>query len=365
MARFSPLNTHTQGPEGLIGLINWRDIIADILCISNDYTPPPPHPLACFYSWLWLHPLILSCFSPLSYSPACFNSWLQPLLLSCLISFMVTSSPTPLLALFMVTPSPTLLLAFIHGYTLPYSPAYFYSCLHTLLFSCLLLFMFTHSPTLLLTFIHVYTLSYSPACFYSCLHTLLLSCLLLFMVKPSPPLLLTFIHGYKLSYSPACFYSWLHPLLLSCLRLFIVTPSPPLLLSFIHSYSLTYSPAFFSLWLHPLLLSAFFLLMITFYDGYTPPSSPAFYLLLFCFLSVDFTPSFSSTSISLLMNTPPSFSHAFSLMRFTHSISSHFFPLILNPLFPFYLSIDEYTPSFCQAFSLMRFLCYLSVDDID
>ncbi len=82
MARFSPLNTHTQGPEGLIGLINWLDIIAGILCISNDYTPPPTLLLAFIYGYGYT----------VSYSPASL-------------------------------PSPTLLLTFIHGYSLSYSPA--------------------------------------------------------------------------------------------------------------------------------------------------------------------------------------------------------------------------------------------------
>jgi hypothetical protein len=158
----------------------------------------------------------------------------------------------------MVTPSPTLLFAFIHVYTLSYSPACFYSWLNPLLLSCLLLFMGKPSPALLLAFIYGFTLSYSPACFSSWLHPLLLSCLLLFMVTPSPTLLFAFINVYSLSYSPAClyswlnpppslacFYSWLHPLLLSCLLLFMVTHSPTLRLPFIHVYTLSYSPACF------------------------------------------------------------------------------------------------------------------------
>ncbi len=170
----------------------------------------------------------------------------------------------------MVTPSPTLLLAFSHGYALSYSPAWFYLWLHSLLLSCLLLVMVTPSPTLLLAFIHGNTLP-----------------------------LLAYIHGYTLSHSPTCFYSWF-------------TPPPTLLLAFIHGYTplsclLTCTDYLF--WsnsmmtivqytLPPLLLSisyasAFFVLMI----AHTPLLSHIFLMMI--------KPSLSSTSISLLIDTPP------------------------------------------------------------
>ncbi len=128
--------------------------------------------------------------------------------------------------------------------------------------------MVTPSPTLLLAFSHGYALSYSPAWFYSWLHSLLLSCLLLVMVTPSPTLLLAFIHGYTLSYSPAFFYSWstflvfflpwLHPLLFYAFFLLMITVLAPAI-----SSGLQYL-----------------------YDTPTYVLS-CFYLLLFCFLCIN------------------------------------------------------------------------------